>query len=147
MSQSTAVHLVGNLTRDPELKFTVKGTAVVNFSIAVNHGPEKVGYYDVTAWDTLATNVAESLSKGMRCVVFGALDHSTWQTPEGQSRSKVQVVAEAVGPDLRFATANVQRTPKAVPAAQQQYPTDTEWAEERVKQEALGGPNWREEPF
>jgi len=107
MSANTQASLVGNLTRDPELKHTAQGKAVVNFSMAVNDSAEHTSYYDVTAWGDLAINASNTLSKGMRAVVFGTLYQSSWETQDGGKRSKVQVTAEAIGPDLRFATAHV----------------------------------------
>jgi single-strand DNA-binding protein len=115
---TTTVSVVGNLTREPELRFTPAGKAVADFGVAVNtrrkDGDNWVDgdpeFYDVTAWGTLAENVAESLEKGARVVVVGRLRYETWQTDGGENRSKVKVTAEAIGPDLRWATAEVQRT-------------------------------------
>lgn len=141
---NTHVSLTGNLTRDPELKFTQKGDAVVNFSVAVNEGPRdnpKTAYYDIACWQSLATNVADTLKKGMRVVVTGVLNHQTWESPQGEKRSKVQITADAVGPDLRFATAHVNVNQKpAVAPAQVGYPDSPQPLDglEQARQ-ALGG--------
>jgi single-strand DNA-binding protein len=107
--------IIGRLTADPEIKFTNNGTALVNFSVAVNRkkgDEEYVSYFDVTAWGTLAQGVADSLHKGDRVVVNGFLTQDRYENKEGKTVSKVVLTAEAVGPDLRFATATVQATKK-----------------------------------
>ena len=106
---NTHVSLVGNITSDPVLRTTGKGTAVLNFSIAVSESTDKTSFYDVTAWQDLAQNAAETLHKGLRVVVMGVLTQSSWETNEGERRNKVQVVADAIGPDLRWATAHVTK--------------------------------------
>lgn len=126
------VSFSGNLTADPVLRSTSQGKPVANFTVAVSEGSKdnpQTGFYDVTVWDTLAQNAADSLRKGARVNVLGILHTGTWVTKEGENRSKVQITADAVGPDLRFATAQVvPNTRPTVPAAQQQYPTNEEWA-------------------
>jgi single-strand DNA-binding protein len=108
--------LVGNLTRDPELRFTPSGQATASFGLAVNRTwtdrasqerREQTSFFDVVVWGTLAENVAQSLRKGERVVVAGRLDQRTWETQEGEKRSKVEVVADEVAPSLRWATAQV----------------------------------------
>lgn len=114
-----SVHIVGNLTRDPELRFTTSGKAVANFGVAVNRliskpGEERredVAFFDVTAWDSLAENVAD-LSKGDRVVVEGRLAFRTWETDEGDKRSKVEITAEDVGASLRWATVEITKNEK-----------------------------------
>lgn len=102
---STSVSVTGNLTRDPETRFTPGGNAVTNFGIAVNRGKDKPGeFFDVTAWDDLGENVAASLAKGDRVMVIGRLQQRSWETNEGDKRSKVEIVAYEVGPSLRWAT-------------------------------------------
>jgi len=118
---TTSIHLVGNLTRDPELRFIPSGAAVANFGVAINtrrkEGNEWVDsdpeFYDVVCWRELAENVAESLLKGQRVVVVGKLSQRSWQQDDGSTRSKVEVVADSVGPDLRWATAQVTRTERS----------------------------------
>jgi single-strand DNA-binding protein len=125
------VTIVGNCTREPELRFTASGQAVTGFGIAVNRrfgkgdqAKEETSFFDVTAWGTLGENVAESIQKGARVIITGRLEQQTWEK-DGDKKSKVQIVADAIGPELRFATAVVSRTERtgapAKPAA------DTDW--------------------
>lgn len=113
MAYDNTVTVVGNLTRDPELRYTASGVAVTEFGVAWNTkdkaGNESVSFFDVTCWRELAEHVAESLGKGMRVIVYGRLDQNTWETKDGDKRSKVRVMAEDVGPSLRWAIANVDR--------------------------------------
>ncbi|HJL83103.1 MAG TPA: single-stranded DNA-binding protein [Acidimicrobiales bacterium] len=114
MAFDNTVTLVGNITRDPELRFTPAGIAVASFGLAWNRknrdGEESVSFFDVTCWRDLAENVAESLSKGNRVVVYGRLDQQSWENDNGERRSKVEVIADEVAPSLRWATAEVTRT-------------------------------------
>lgn len=107
----SSVTLVGNVTRDPELRYTGSGVAVTGFSIAVNSrekgddGQWKDGeasYYDVTCWRLLAESVAEAVGKGKRVVVTGKLRQSSWEQ-DGAKRSKVEIVADEVGLSVLFA--------------------------------------------
>jgi single-strand DNA-binding protein len=110
------VTLVGNLTRDPELRFTQGGQAVASFGLAVNRRyqqngewQEKVSFFNVTAWGQLGENAASSLQKGARIIVNGRLEQREYETREGEKRNVVEVVADEVGPSLRWATAQVER--------------------------------------
>ncbi|MFV2039006.1 MAG: single-stranded DNA-binding protein [Acidimicrobiales bacterium] len=117
MAFDNSVTVVGNITRDPELRFTQGGSAVANFGLAWNRksrdGEETVSFFDVTAWNQLAENVSESLSKGMRVVVYGRLDQRSWQTSEGDKRSKVEIIADEIAPSLRWATAEVTKNARS----------------------------------
>jgi single-strand DNA-binding protein len=111
------VTLVGNVTRDPELRFTSGGRGVASFGIAVNRRyqsngewQEQTSFFDVVAWGTLGENVAASLHKGTRALVYGRLEQRSWDTQDGEKRSKIEVVAEEIGPSLRWAQAQVERT-------------------------------------
>lgn len=116
----TTVTIIGNLTREPELRFTNTGKAVANFGVACNRllsrpgeeRREEVSFFDVTAWDSLATNVAD-LPKGTRVVVTGRLQQRSWETDEGDKRSKVEITAEEVGASLRWASVEVTKNAKA----------------------------------
>src|SRR5580692_11278759 len=117
MSNTTT--LSGNLTRDPEIRYTRDGQANATFGLAVNRRwqprgsdewEEATSFFDVVCWRDLAENVALSLSKGMRVVVTGRIEQRSWETDDGEHRSKVEIVADEIGPSLRFATADVQRT-------------------------------------
>lgn len=113
------VTLVGNITRDPELRFGAgNGIAVLTLGLAVNNRKkgssgeweDEANFFDVTAFGSLAENVAESVAKGTRVIVVGRLDWSQWDDKDGGGkRSKVQIIADAIAPDLRWATANVTR--------------------------------------
>jgi single-strand DNA-binding protein len=113
----THVTITGNLTSDPELKFTPNGAAVANVRVAVTVRVRDgetwrdgdTSYYRVTAWRDLATNLTDSLSKGDRVVIVGQLRMRSWETPEGEQRSVVEVTAEEVAPSLRWATAKPER--------------------------------------
>lgn len=110
------VTVVGNVTREPELRFTNAGQAIASFGVAVNRRYQKNGqwventsFFDVTAWGTLGENIASSIPKGARVVVSGRIDQRSWETDQGEKRSKVEIVAECVGPDLRWATCEIVR--------------------------------------
>ena len=97
------VFLMGNLTRDPELRFTPSGQAVCNFSVAVNRRVKKdevwtneVDYIDIVVWGKQGENCSEYLSKGRGVFVEGRLQNSTWETEDGQKRTKTRVVASSV---------------------------------------------------
>ena len=118
------VTVVGNITRDPELRFTPTGQARASFGLAVNRHwqnrqtqewEEATSFFDVTCWGDLGDNVSESLSKGARVIVTGRLEQRSWETQDGDKRSKVEVVADEVGPSLRWATAEVRKTDRRGP--------------------------------
>src|SRR5215216_2610885 len=93
------VVLAGNLTRDPELRFTQEGVPVANFSIALNRvrsKSEAVDFFNVSCWRELGERVANYKKKGDPIVVEGHLQYRTWQTPDGTKRSAVEVVANNV---------------------------------------------------
>jgi single-strand DNA-binding protein len=113
----TFVALVGNLTDDPEVRFTPQGTTVASFRLAVTPRVKDdqgwkdgdTSFFRVNAWRDLAEHVTDSLSKGDRALVLGRLKTRSWETPEGERRSVVEVEAEEVGPSLKWATATTQR--------------------------------------
>lgn len=118
MANANNVTVVGNCTRDPELRFTAGGQAVASFGLAVNRRwqnrqtnewEEAVSFFDVTCWAQLAENVAESITKGSRVIVSGRLDQRSWETQDGDKRSKIEIVADEIGPSLTYATAQVVR--------------------------------------
>jgi single-strand DNA-binding protein len=114
----TFVSLVGNLTDDPDLRYTPNGAAVANFRLAVTPRVKdgegwrdgETSFFRVNAWRDLAEHVTDSLSKGDRALVLGRLKARSWETPEGERRSVVEVEAEEVAPSLKWATAKVERT-------------------------------------
>src|SRR3954462_4111820 len=110
------VTLVGNITRDPELRYTPSGQAIATFGMAVNRRfqrnnqwEEQTSFFNVTAWGTLGENASNSLQKGARIVVNGRLEQRSWETQEGEKRSVVEVVAGELGPSLRWATAEITK--------------------------------------
>ena len=113
----TFVSLVGNLTDDPEVRFTPQGTTVASFRLAVTPRVKdgdgwkdgETGFFRINAWRDLAENAADSLSKGDRALVLGRLKTRSWETAEGERRSVVEVEAEEIGPSLKWATATPQR--------------------------------------
>jgi single-strand DNA-binding protein len=113
----THVTITGNLTADPELRFTNNGAAVANFRIAVTTRVRDgntwrdgdTSYFRVNAWRQLAQHVTDSLSKGDRAVVIGRLKSRSWETPEGEQRSVVEVEADEVAPSLKWAVAKPER--------------------------------------
>jgi single-strand DNA-binding protein len=120
---SNWVTLVGNLTREPELRYTPSGAAVAKFGLAVNRSytnrngekVEETSFFNVNTWRQLAENVAESLTTGTRVVVTGRLQSRSWETEEGQKRSVVEIEADEVAPSLRWATAQVTKTTRGGP--------------------------------
>jgi single-strand DNA-binding protein len=112
----STVTIVGNITRDPELRFTAGGKGVASFGVAVGRRyqqngewQEKTSFFNVTAWDTLGENIAASLTKGTRVIVTGRLEQREYETKEGEKRSVVEIVADEIGPSLRWARAEVER--------------------------------------
>ncbi|NBP69595.1 MAG: single-stranded DNA-binding protein [Cytophagia bacterium] len=112
MANVNVVTVVGNTTRDPELRYTSAGLAVCNFSVAsnrrwqnraTNEWEEKVSFFDVTVWSDQAQNVAESLRQGDRVVVTGRLEQRSWETETGDKRSKIELVADVVAVSLEWA--------------------------------------------
>jgi single-strand DNA-binding protein len=120
------VTLTGNLTDDPELRFTPNGVAVANFRLAVDQRiwdtdgwkDGESSYFRVSVWRDQAEHVSRSLHKGARCVVVGRLRSHSWETPEGQRRSAVEVHAEEVGMSLRFSPAAPPSAEAAPPSAE-----------------------------
>ncbi len=115
------VTIVGNITRDPELKFLNSGQAAIRLSVAVNRRwqnrqtqewEERVSYFDIAGYGPMAENAANSLSKGTRVMVTGRLEQRSWETENGDKRSIVEINADEIAPSLRFATAVVTRTPR-----------------------------------
>jgi single-strand DNA-binding protein len=119
MAGETLITLVGNLTADPELRFTPSGAPVANFTVASTprtldraSGEWKDGdamFLNCAVWRQAAENVAESLTKGMRVIVQGRLKSRTYETREGEKRTVFEVDVEEIGPALKYATAKVTR--------------------------------------
>ena len=117
---TNSVTLIGNLTRDPELRFTTGGRGVASFGLAVNRRyqqngewQEQTSFFNVVCWGDLGENAATSLTKGSRVIVTGRLEQRSWETAENEKRSVIEVVADEVGPSLRWATAQIERTERS----------------------------------
>src|SRR5215475_3215862 len=120
MAGDTVITVVGNLTADPELRFTPSGAAVASFTIAStprtfdrNTNEWKDGealFLRCSIWRQAAENVAESLQRGMRVIVQGRLQQRSFETREGEKRTVIEMQVDEVGPSLRYATAKVNRT-------------------------------------
>jgi single-strand DNA-binding protein len=119
MAGETTITVVGNLTSDPELRFTPSGAAVANFTVASTprtfdrqSGEWKDGealFLRCNIWRQAAENVAESLTRGMRVVVQGRLRQRSFETKEGEKRTVIEMEVDEVGPSLRYATAKVNK--------------------------------------
>ena len=117
MADST-VTIVGNVTRDPEMRYTPSGVAKATFGVAVSRRwqnrttqewEEQTSFFNVVCWRDMAENVCESIGKGARVVVNGRLEQRSWETESGDKRSVVEIVADDIGPSLRWATAQITR--------------------------------------
>src|SRR5262245_17268708 len=106
-----AVSFAGNLTDQPEVRYTEGGIARARFRVAVSGRREQeASFFTVIVWRDQANHAAQSLSKGSRVVVTGRLQQRSWTAEDGSARSTVEVVAEELGPSLRWATATTTRT-------------------------------------
>lgn len=133
MSGETSITLIGNLTDDPELKFTPSGAAVANFTVAstprtfdkqTNEWKDGDALFiRCAAWRQLAENVAESLQKGQAVIVTGALKVRQYERTDGSKGTSVELNVDEIGPSLRFATAKVTRASRSGGGNQQQPQT------------------------
>ena len=124
-SDTNSITISGNMTRDPEMRYTPSGVSKVSFGVAVNRSwrnqqtqewDEQTSFFNVVAWRQLAENVGASLAKGSRVVVTGRLEQRSWETEQGEKRSIVEIVADEVGPSLRWATAEVKKNDRRGPS-------------------------------
>lgn len=123
MANDNTVTIIGNATREPEVRHTNSGFTIASFGVAINQRKKNAStgewedgdpsYFDVTCFRELAENVAETITKGSRVIVAGTLRQSSWETPEGDKRSKVEIIADEVGPSLRWATATIEKVGKS----------------------------------
>jgi len=106
-----SVSFAGNLTEDPELRHTEGGIARARFRVAVSGRREQeASFFTVVVWRDQAEHVAESLNRGSRVVVVGRLQQRAWTAEDGSARSTVEVMAEELGPSLRWVTATTTKT-------------------------------------
>ncbi|HKU11456.1 MAG TPA: single-stranded DNA-binding protein [Sinomonas sp.] len=123
MAGETTITVIGNLTNDPELRFTPSGSAVANFTVASTprtfdrqSNEWKDGetlFLRASIWREAAENVAESLTKGMRVIVTGRLKSRSYETKEGEKRTVIELEVDEIGPSLRYASAKVNRTQRS----------------------------------
>lgn len=123
MAGDTTITVVGNLTADPELRFTATGAAVANFTVAStprsfdkNTNEWKDGealFLRCSIWRQPAENVAETLTRGARVIVSGRLQQRSYETKEGEKRTVIELQVDEIGPSLRYATATVNRAARA----------------------------------
>ncbi len=123
MAGDTIITVVGNLTADPELRFTASGAAVANFTVASTprtfdrgSGEWKDGealFLRCNIWRQAAENVAESLTRGSRVVVTGRLKQRSFETKEGEKRTVIELEVDEIGPSLRYATAKVNKVARS----------------------------------
>lgn len=136
MAGETTITVIGNLTSDPELRFTPAGAAVANFTVAStprtfdkNANEWKDGetlFLRCSVWREAAENVAESLTKGMRVIISGRLGSRSYETKEGEKRTVIELEVDEIGPSLRYANAKVNRTQRNGNSGGQQQPPQTQ---------------------
>jgi single-strand DNA-binding protein len=159
----TVITVVGNLTGDPELRFTPSGAAVASFTVAstprtldkaTNEWKDgEALFLRCSIWRQAAENVAESLQKGMRVIVQGRLQQRSYETKEGEKRTVIEMQVDEVGPSLKYATAKVNRTQRGggqgggfggSPSGGS-APADDPWASSAPASSGGGG-GWSDEP-
>ena len=123
MSGETTITVIGNLTNDPELRFTPSGSAVANFTLAstprtfdrqANEWKDgETLFLRASIWREAAENVAETLTKGMRVIAEGRLKSRSYETKEGEKRTVIELEVDEIGPSLRYANAKVNRTQRS----------------------------------
>jgi len=140
MAGETTITLVGNLTADPDLRFTPSGAAVANFTVASTPRTfdrasqewkdGEAMFINCAAWRNLAENVAESLQKGSRVIVTGRLRSRSYEGREGDRRTVFEIEVDEIGPSLRYATAKLTRTSTSGGNWQQSSaaPASNDWA-------------------
>ena len=166
MAGDTILTVVGNLTADPELRFTPSGAAVANFTVASTprifdrqSNEWKDGdalFMRCSIWREAAENVAESLTRGSRVIVQGRLKQRSYETREGEKRTVVELEVDEIGPSLRYATAKVQKMSRSSgggggfgasgggSGSGGGFPSDDPWA--TAAPASNGGGNFDEEP-
>lgn len=154
MANETQITVIGNLTADPELRFTTGGAAVASFTVASR--PSKFNretnswedgdalFMRCSVWRQMAENVSESLQRGMRVVVTGRLQQRSYDTREGEKRTVMELQVDEVGPSLRYATATVNRVSREGGQQQrsqqrQQPANDDPWWASPPPKSASGG--------
>lgn len=164
----TIITVVGNLTADPELRFTPSGSAVANFTVAstprvldkaTNEWKDgEALFMRCSVWRQAAENIAESLTRGARVIVTGRLKQRSYDTKEGEKRTVYELDVDEVGPSLKWATAKVNRTQRSggssgnggfgggAPSGGNAAPADDPWATAAPAAPSGGGGGWSDEP-
>ncbi|MDQ3147584.1 MAG: single-stranded DNA-binding protein [Actinomycetota bacterium] len=153
-----SVTLVGNVTREPELRYTAAGQAMAKFGLAVNRRwqnrttnewEESTSFFDVVVWREMAENVGESVQKGARVIVTGRMEQRSYENQAGEKRSAVELVADEIGPSLRWATAKVIRNERrsANGGSGGGEPVDLRNDAGGASRTPAGAPAFDEEPF
>jgi single-strand DNA-binding protein len=160
----TVITVIGNLTGDPELRFTPSGAAVASFTVAstprtldkaTNEWKDgEALFLRCSIWRQAAENVAESLQKGMRVIVSGRLQQRSYDTKEGEKRTVIELQVDEIGPSLKYATAKVNRTTRGGgnggfggSPASSSAPADDPWASSAPASGGGGGWSTDEPPF
>ncbi|WP_328513607.1 single-stranded DNA-binding protein [Streptomyces mirabilis] len=142
----TPITVIGNLTSDPELKFTEGGAALAKFTIAAtprtydkDSGQWKDGtatFFRCAAWRTLAEHIADSLTKGSRVVAFGRIRQHNWQTEQGENRSMLALEIDDIGASMRFTTVAVNAKQPAQSGPSSDDPWNTATPADGIKSDA-----------
>ena len=124
-TDTNSITISGNITREPELRYTPSGVSKVSFGVAVNRSwrnqqtqewEEQTSFFNVVAWRQLADNASATLTKGSRVVVTGRLEQRSWETEQGEKRSIVEITADDIAASLRFATAEIHKVERSGPS-------------------------------
>ncbi|MEU5258967.1 single-stranded DNA-binding protein [Amycolatopsis sp. NPDC021455] len=136
MAGETKITVVGNLTADPEIRFTPSGSAVANFTVASTPRTfdRQTGKWEdgealflrCSVWNMAAENVADGLAKGDRVLVLGNLVQRAYTTSEGEKRTVVELRVDEVGPSMRYATCKVQKATRSAQSADDQWTRDNQ---------------------
>lgn len=137
MANETVITVIGNLTSDPELRYTSSGLAVANFTIASTpktfdraSNEWKDGdalFLRASVWKEFAEHVAGSLAKGARVVATGRLKQKSYETKEGEKRTSIELEVDEIGPSLRYATAQVTRAASSRGQSSQPVQSQPDW--------------------
>jgi single-strand DNA-binding protein len=168
MAGETTITVVGNLTADPELRFTQSGAAVASFTVASTprtfdkaSGEWKDGealFLRCNVWRQVAENVAESLTRGSRVLVTGRLRQRSFETKEGEKRTVMELEVDEIGPSLRYATAKVNKVSRgggegggfgggsSAPRGGGGAPADDPWGSAPAASNSGGGGGFADEP-
>jgi single-strand DNA-binding protein len=155
MSNGNTITVIGNVTRELELRFTPSGQPTATFGLAVNRRwqnrqtqewEEATSFFDIVCWRELAENSAASLHKGTRVIVTGRLEQRSWETQDGEKRSKIEIVADEIGPSLRWASAQIEKNERRGPA-EGGRPSGGSSGRQSASEPAPSYASYDEEPF